>query len=252
VEKRRFTSVIIAISLLLLGSFAVNAEVKVTVNDCEGKQSVVQYETKVSLFQVMNSIGLDKCSYYLGSSLLNGSMKQNQLQQKQALLLAVNQLLANAENERDIEYFSRLQRLVESQSVTGRVLGLDFEPFHVEILPLKNRILTENSILNLVNQPSMIQLIGFSQSQHRFDSDQSIGDIYNQYDICKSCKNGWLWLIQPNGAIEKRKVGYWTNEKFYLAPGGWLMSPLESSVFDEIAPNFNQMLADWLATQVVR
>lgn len=228
----------------------VSAQVHITASGCVDQPNSQVFETKISLFDVLSSIEYTNCYYGLGASWLQKGLLPSQKMKKKRLLELIEWHLGKVEEASAIEYLSDLRDLIESQKTTGRVIPADLDLFHVEMLPLKNRIITADSEFYFPAQPAVINLVGFKDTTLTYDSDLSITDIYQSNDICDACQHGWLWLVQPDGSVEKRKVGLWTNEEFYLAPGGWLISPL--NVFDQDENNeFYRLLTAWLATQVI-
>lgn len=227
------------------------AEIHVNATGCVEPPVNLVLTQKTPLFNVLNSLSFSDCYYGLAAAWTKPSLIEKQKQQKAELLNLIEQHLKQTENASAIEYLSALKKIVASQDVTGRVVAADLEPFHVEMLPLKNRVITEHSNFYFPANPKKINLIGFAETAVGYDSELSITDIYQSNEICQACEHGWLWLVQPNGEIEKRKAGLWIHEKYYLAPGGWLVSPL--GLLDEgDSTLFYQALTQWLATQVIR
>lgn len=237
-------------NLLLINS--VYAEVKVNVQGCVASENTIEYSTKVTLFQVLQDARLTKCAYLYGSSWLLESKYSQQRSFKKQLLSDISHLLNHVQSQSEYDYLMNLQHIVLNQEVTGRVSPTDFDLFHVEMLALKNRVVVDDSTFVFPSRSSSIYMIGMNKAKLAYDSNMSISDINSKVGVCESCQAGWLWLVQPNGGVEKRKVGYWTHEEFYIAPGGWLVSELSSMDVNEFIPGFYEKLATWLATQVVR
>ncbi|QCU89554.1 capsule biosynthesis GfcC family protein [Thiomicrorhabdus sediminis] len=225
---------------------SISSAFTVQVDGCVAEPKIFQVDAKISLLDVLKNTELTSCAYVLGTSWSMASLEQQQAQQKRALLSQIEHEMSEADSAATIEYLQALFELIVKQPVTGRVLPSDFDSFHVEAMPQKNRVLTQESTIYFPSQPKKINLVGFSQSQRTYDSDLSTTDIYNEMDICSDCTHGWLWSVQPDGEVKKHKVGVWTTGKNYVAPGGWLISPL-SGVDD----SFYQQLTLWLATQEV-
>lgn len=237
--------------IFLLGFSSAKAAVNISFDGCVEKPQMIHYQSKVSLFQLLNDAEVDECAYLFGASWQKKSLLAAQLELKASVLKDIAAMLQMAETESEILYLANLQKLVEKQQVTGRVVATDFEPFHVEMLPLKNRVVVEDSTFYFPEQPNFINMLGFEKNKSPYSAESSIDDIYQTNPICDDCQEGWLWLVQPNGLVEKRKVGIWTHERFYLAPGGWLISELSAHQFSTIAPGFYQKLTQWLSTQGV-
>lgn len=239
------------ILIFSLAFSSAKAAVNISFDGCVEKPQKIHYQSKVSLFQLLNDVEIGECAYLFGASWHQKSLMVAQLELKASVLKDIAVMLKAAETESEVLYLSNLLKLVEKQRVTGRVVKTDFEPFHVEMLPLKNRVVVEDSHFHFPEQPNFINMLGFDKKRSPYSAESSIDDIYQNNPICDDCQVGWLWLVQPNGLVEKRKVGIWTHERFYLAPGGWLISELSARQFSTIAPEFYQRLTQWLSTQGV-
>jgi hypothetical protein len=243
--------VFIAFFLTLI-SQTVIAQVTVEYTGCVNEAKSVKFASKVSLLEIINNADTSECAYLFGASLQKQSLKSSQSIQKQQLLSDLETLLKEVDSSVQGEYLYFLKQLILHQPVTGRQVPLDFQFFNVKFVALKNKALSESVLMYFPVKPSGINLIGFDKTKIKLNSMDSIGSIYTNNDVCSECEKGWLWLIQPDGTFNRRKVGYWTHEEFYIAPGGWLISELVGIDVEDYAPGFYKRLASWIATQVIK
>lgn len=61
-----------------------------------------------------------------------------------------------------------------------------------------------------------------------------------------------LYVIQPDGHIQKAGIALWNRgEPTHLAPGAVVFVPLNDNKIKSIAPDINEEVARFLATQVL-
>lgn len=210
--------------------------------------SVKEY---ISLLHILDSVKNSTEVFWFGVSWQDESLKEEQAILQRELLQNLTVLVKNAKSTVSLEYFKQLERLIKKQQVTGRIINIDFDRFHVAKLPLKNKIISTGSTFNFPLRPKIVNLIGFQRSNIEFDSEKNIEEIVSHYPICAECQPGLLWLVHPNSLIEKIKVGLWTNELRYPTPGAWLIAILDDQYFDGVSPGFYKKLTKWLSLQVI-
>lgn len=239
---------------IVLGQFSsdASAEFRLLIEGSSVEGKAILVEQKLTLLEVLTRAELTDQTFLYGASWTQPQRKPFQLQLKTELLYILQQLINATSSEEALDYFKGLQSLIRLQKVTGRVFGIDFDLFHVEMLPLKNRAIISESFFYFPKQPKTLNLIGFSEQKIEFNSSLSLNTIIAQQKKCSVCQAGWLWVVQPNTLIEKVKVGLWTNQEHYAAPGAWVIAPLATKYYQEDFPDFYFKLSYWLALQVVR
>lgn len=251
-SPQRISMWLVTCVLSLLATSALSQAFEVSYKGCVASEKTIQVIDKISLFQLLQNAELTNCAFLFGASVSQTDRVQAQQRIKVDLLKILDRLLSSAETPSSAQYFERLQGLITSQTVTGRLLNIDLEPFHVEMQPLKNRMLTSDSTLYFPSRPNRLNLIGFEVDSIAYDSSLDLSNALSRYKICDACNSGWVWIVQPNTTIEKVKVGLWTHEKHYAAPGAWVISPLSDGEVNDVSVEFYQLLTTWLATQEVK
>jgi hypothetical protein len=238
---------------LLLVHFSVlaQAEFNITYSGCVEQTKSVIIADKRSLFELLTSADLTECAFLYGAAWTEPHRVEQQQKLKESLLTDLNSLIQNADSVSALRYFKNIQEQVSIQPVTGRVVDMDLDLFHVEMLPLKNRLLTKNASFHFPKMPKTISMLGFQADSIAYNSNLSVNDIVNQNPICSECRPGWIWVVQPNTSVVRVKVGWWTNSEYYAAPGAWLIPEFSGMDVEEIAPKFYPRLAQWLALQVI-
>jgi hypothetical protein len=254
-----FVSTLVLGILVACYSLVAQAEVTISFKGCVDTEKTVVFQDKVSLYEVLTRADVTDCAFIHGAAWLEAGRIPMQQQLKASLLKDLRALQTNLDvkSEADSEatsvqsYFTRLISLISKQQPTGRVLGGDLDLFHVEMLPLKNRVITSDAQFYFPAQPQTLNLIGFEDAVIPYDSNLSVNDIVQAHPICDDCPSGWLRIVQPDTSIEKVKVGLWTNSEYYAAPGAWLIAPLAEDAFVDISPKLYEKLTQWLALQVL-
>ncbi len=232
-------------------SMLAQAEFNITYSGCVEQPKSVIIADKISLLEVLTSADLTECTFLYGAAWTEPLRVEQQQKLKESLLTDLNSLIQKADSVSALRYFQNILKQVSSQPATGRVVGMDLDLFHVEMLPLKNRLLTKKAAFHFPKMPKIINMLGFQTDSIEYNSNLSVNDIVHQNPICSECRSGWIWVVQPNTSAVRVKVGVWTNNQYYAAPGAWLITELSGMDVEEIAPQFYPRLAQWLALQVI-
>ncbi len=237
--------------LLVHLSMMVQAEFNITYSGCVEQPKSVIIPEKISLFNVLTMADSTECAFLYAASWVEPYRVLHQQKLKDNLLKDLNKIIQQAESTTARKYFQNISDRVSMQPATGRVVNMDLDLFHVEMLPLKNRILTVDAIFHFPKMPKIINMLGFKVNSIEYNSSLSVNDIVNQNPICTDCQPGWLWIVQPNTSVVRVKVGWWTNDEHYAAPGAWLITEFSGMDIEEVAPQFYPRLMEWLALQVI-
>ncbi|MBD3768190.1 MAG: capsule biosynthesis GfcC family protein [Gammaproteobacteria bacterium] len=250
------------VSLLLSLPFSVGVcappqTVQIVFKGCVNEPSTYAVQSPVRLSAVLELAAVQDCAYWHGASWLKAGNQPEQLKLKTALLEEVNLLIEAAESETLQRHLRILHDQIEAMPVTGRTVPSDLDMFRVETRPLKNRLVVEDSVFWLPKRPTQLYFLGFEQGAMDYFSTQTVSDYWEKNALKPDYEKGWVYVVQANGKIEKHKVGYWTHEQAYVAPGGWIVAPLKESLFDATddrisRDGFYRQLTQWLATQVIQ
>lgn len=239
--------------LLLLSWVAqVNASSEITVHysGCVEETSMI-FKAKPSLLELLKQPNVQPCAYKFAAALMQSRLFLAQEAQKEALLITIQLLQLRSTSEVLKQYLRSLKALIQSQPVTGRVLGLELDSTRVEILPLQNRILSDSSKLYFPKKMKSVYFVGANKTQMLYRPVLTLDDYLKKNPLFDFFEKGHVYVVQANTDVEKLKVGGWNHQKQYVSPGAWVVGLLPTSVIEEIAPSFNEDLAQWLATQVL-
>jgi len=240
-------------AIILFMSFNVFASdhFHVKLNGCVSEPKILTIQKHISLFDILQAAEIKPCAFLFATSWLKSKLKPKQSELKKSLLNRLDHAKRLSLSSSEKVYVNSLFDLISSQPVTGRVPNTDMDFFHVEVRPMKNRMIVSEATFYFPKRPQTVHLIGFSTSQVAYHSEWDINRYIKTYISCTDCQPGWIWLVHSNASVQKVKVGLWTNEKYYISPGGWVISPLNYAS-DLLGEDFYSKLARWLATQMVK
>lgn len=226
-------------------------EVDISFSGCVSKEGTMRFEQPPRLSQVLQVAAIQDCAYFAGASWRSELAKEAQLKQKQALLAKID-LVLNANQDQALQsYLQALRQLIDSQKVTGRIFA-SLTPLEVDTAARANRKVMSRAYFHFPKQPQSLLFIGFKYPSIPYAPDWDLNRYVEKNPPLAFTENGWVIVVQPAGAIERRKVGLWTHEQFYAAPGAWILAPVKDAYLPDSAQDFNQQLARWLATQTIR
>lgn len=222
-------------------------------NSADVQQIDIPFSEGLRLSQLSDRITpLIHCSY--GAVLKRLSLVGVQDRTQRGLLYDLNQLKLEAlkAQKTDLaQWASTLYRQVAAQPVTGRMTGINLNPIRSELDNKFNPALEDGDV---IEYPSCTT--GFGALNGRglvyIPSKESarVSDIVDREVRLTWQAPGYLWQVQSDGEIYKRRIGYWSRSGGKYQGGyGFLFRPLKEKWNRKIHADFNYDLAQWLATQ---
>lgn len=236
--------------MLCASQVSANSKILVQYSGCLEEAQVVFNSSPTSL-ELLKFPKIQPCAYKFATALTQPHLVSVQKKQKESLLSHIQLLLLSSSSEPFKEYLVSLRELIQSQPITGRVLGVELDSTRVEIIPLQNRVWSKSLRLHFPKKLKSIYFIGANKTKMLYRPVLTLEDYLNRNPLLDFVEQGYVYVVQANGDIEKLKVGYWNHQKQYVSPGGWVVGLLKPSLIDEVAPTFNKDLSHWLATQVL-
>lgn len=209
------------------------------------------FERKQTLLKLLKAPNIQPCAYRFATALTQPRLIDVQTAQKEVLLINLQLLKLSADSKSFKMYLNALITLIEAQPVTGRVAGLELDSTRVEIIPLQNRVFQNALKIHFPRTLKSLYFVGTEKQEMLYRSAWTLDDYLNKNPLLDFFEKGRVHVVQANTNIEKRKVGYWNHNDYYISPGGWVVGLLKQSIIAEVAPSFNEDLAQWLATQVL-
>lgn len=236
----------------LVGLNLANAEqqtVSLNITTCDGREQQLHATTPVYLSDFLVHLDWQACNYPYGALLSFPERKaaQSALQTKLLSFLTNPARLASLTDEQR-DYFQKVAQLISEQPVTGRRPLALIDPKAIEVTPNTNPVIRNQAYLQLMNRPDFIRLLGFETVVMRHVTAQTLSEYLASTQLLPGLVPGYVWVVQANGQIEKLRYGLWTFNSPAVSPGAWLIAEVPSSWIKDY-PQFNEELAQWLATQ---
>lgn len=214
---------VLTLLLSVISSSAV-AELLVTVFS-EGKRINFDHATRLS--QVLTTIQPSAKTYWLAATF--GEPKNPLLVQQQDELVARLTQLANQYNEQDPKRGAarRLTSWLASLSLVDKSFySVDLD--RVRLSLKSDPLLRGEFTFYFPPRPTQVQLISASGDVARLPhrAGQSIRDYIKQAGM--STLAGKVYIIQPDGLVERANIGYWLKPSSKLAPGATIFLSIDS------------------------
>lgn len=195
-------------------------------------------------------------AYPLGAAWERAALRVEQLRLKTGLLFDLDAALGQAQRDELpslIDSIRTLRDWVAPMSVTGREVAL-LDPRAVEVTANANRLVGEGDTLHFPVRPDTVRVVGAVDRACQLPI-VPLQDARIYLDACKpnrSAEGDWIFVIQPDGRVNKQGVGLWNRgNPMPLAPGATIYVPLRETGLHSVPPDINQELAAFLATQPV-
>lgn len=205
------------------------------------------------LFDAVLRAQVLKDAYILGATWFTQSEQLPQSKLKLGILFDLEQLILEARTNGRVERAAlglRIKEQIEQTSVTGRRF-VTLDPVRLELERQHNRPLSQGDTLIYPRKPTSIRIVGALQNDCHL---QFVG-LRAATDYLRDCiphpeaDPDWLWIIQPDGVIQRIGVGSWNKTPPQpLAPGATLFVPFRDreAFSTEI---LNAELARFISTQ---
>lgn len=191
-------------------------------------------------------------AWYQGASLLRISAIKDQRKLKRGLQFdlssAIVQGRANS-SPATVELLQHWSQRIQDMPVTGRIPA--------ELNPLKQWLISSNPLLEpgdkiiYTRRPNYIKVVGavLKDCTLPFSPARTPTDYLRDCPIHEAADLNHLFLIQPDGNAQRIGSAYWNAEVASTAVGALIYVPIDPTIFGTSSGDFNQQMAEWLATQ---
>ncbi|QWE02835.1 YjbH domain-containing protein [Polynucleobacter sp. JS-JIR-II-b4] len=215
--------------------------------DHQAEQSPAQQQTPE---------GNPKAPFYLGSSWLTPVEIPDQAKAKQNLLDSLDKIPFPVDDPAALQTKASLTRLIDSMSVTGRVVLPNTNPRFLQANPKQDPILRGNEKVVVPITPQSVTVIRnngtLCQIAYRPHIETRVyleGCALKGKD--RERQPDWAWLVEPNGSVHQVPTAAWNAaQQIFPAPGSWIWAPPRYSEWTSAAGEaFSKNLAQFLGTQ---
>lgn len=206
------------------------------------------------LGELLQQAQISPDGYWLGASWLRESLKQEQKRLKAGVLFDLIQVQRLALLQQKPELASAAKHLEEQVTalpVTGRRF-YHLDPLAVELNTAHSPRLQGGDRLIFPYRPTTVVVRGAVRDSCELPF-VALQQAYRYAQQCPALVDAdpdYLYLIQPDGHVSRLGIALWNREEAAPpAPGATLLVPLDAAQIKDSAPNLNQELAEFLATQ---
>lgn len=209
---------------------------------------------EVRLFDLVGPAGVKSDAYLSGAAWLHQPARDAQRKLKAGVLfdLAILTQHARLSDQPELaELAERLQAELVQLPVTGRRVH-DLDPINLELVRGANRFLADGDRLLYPTRPTTLRIAGAVESDCEVDfvALRPADDYLQDCPRHAAADTDWLYVIQPDGRVQRLGIGLWNSSKPYLpVPGATLLVPLKESLLRGVAEELNDDLAAFIATQ---
>lgn len=237
-----FSFILFLIGTLSLSSSSL-AKVDLTIN-----KTVYSYSTNPRLSDVLAPVAFQEPWYWPNTQLFRSNTTEAQELREQILaMLAIH----SDENKKHQSIYGSIVKQLENWEVADRVvIEIDYE---LSRISPKNNPLMENGVYQMLlsKRPTNIQVFGALNNELKlpYNDNTCVKDIISKIALSDYADKSYVYLISPQGQIEKSPIAYWNNKCIIPMPGSALFVPLQESLFSKAHSVINR---DILALAVDR
>ncbi len=135
---------------------------------------------------------------------------------------------------REKQYWRSLLTHVEAWTFLERV-SYPLDPDFTRVTPLMNPRLRGEFHLSLLPTRERVWLLGYVSKQQEVDWKPRLSAReYLERDSAVKGSLSYVWVIQPNGVVERHPIAYWNHQYKAIAPGAIIYVPIpEAKTADE-------------------
>lgn len=206
------------------------------------------------LFHMVGPAVVKADAYLVGAAWLHRPAREAQRKLKAGVLFDLAVLIQHARlsDQPQLAAFAEdLQVKVARLPVTGR-RAHDLDPVTLELEQAANRFLADGDRLLYPARPTTVRISGAleRECEVEFRPLRPADDYLHDCVRNAFADTDWLYVIQPDGRVQRLGIGLWNREQSAIpAPGATLLVPLEESLLRGVAEELNDDLAAFLATQ---
>ena len=193
-------------------------------------------------------------SYWLAAAWLHQPMVEQQIRLKAGVLFDLKLLQRGALLEEKSSLAALAARLFEEVSrlpVTGRKVAV-LDPVALEVAFARNYPLNDGDQLIYPLRPTTVTVLGAVEQTCTLPY-RALQPAHEYLESCLPVTDAdadYLWLIQPDGQVQRVGIAAWNREDGVIAAAGsTILVPVRNDDPDLPTPDLNEQLAQFLATQ---
>lgn len=235
---------LLLINCVLLFSAASHAVVEVTIN-----KTMYTFTGNPRIVDVLQPIALKEQWYWPESKLFRSNTEKSQDLRSQIV-----KMLAK-EGDTKQEYESLYQNIVsqiESWEVGDRVkIKIDFELARISA---KHNPRMENGQYKifLAKRPTTLYVFGAVKNAFElpYRNNTCVEDIISSMEFTAVAAKSYVYLISPQGKVDKSPIAYWNSQCTLPMPGSMIYVPLQESFFSHAQTMINTKITELAVNRI--
>lgn len=241
-----------AIATLLLSAATADAQtLQIRIDGEVATPGVQIHAVDTRLAEAVIAAAPTDAAYPIAAMLMRRPAAQAQLRLKAGLMHDLGVL--ESSDDREIAAVARdLADWIDRLPVTGRV-RTELSPRRLESTPAANLPLIDGDRVHYPRRPAHVRVVGAVVDACTM-AHVALQDALAYATGCslRAASRDWLFVIQPDGAVERLGIALWNrSEPQALAPGAMVYVPLPDRATRRLDGDFNAELAAFLAAQSV-
>lgn len=230
----------LTLMLLITGALFFSASSKAVVEVTINK-IVYTYPTNPRLSDVLNPVARQEQWYWPESKIFRSDTTHSQEFRKQII---EKLSIESNENERYKSTYQNIIKQIKSWELADRVpIKIDFEL--ARISPIHNPRLEDGQFrIILSKRPTNLYVFGAVNNAFilPYNNNTCIEDIVSEITVSNYADKSYVYLISPQGKIEKSPIAYWNSQCTLPIPGYSLYVPLQESPFSQLHKIINTQI----------
>lgn len=193
-----------------------------------------------------------KDAYMLGAALLRNDARREQMRLKAGLMFELDSTATTVEPTTAATTI-RMRESFDRMPVTGRVPQM-LEPRSLEASRSQDRPALDGDRLIYPTRPATVTVVGAVVAECKLPHvpGKSLRAYIRQCPTISAASREHLFVVQPDGAIEKAGIALWNRSaETALAPGAVIYAPLAETILSKGSSELNEDAVRFLATQVL-
>lgn len=196
------------------------------------------------LADVLTPVALQNNWYWPASALYKTDDNAAQLLQQQVLQQLSALQLEYAADAKLQHALSRMAAQVKSWQLATRIfIPIDYD-FARAVAKLNPRFTAGDYLLQLYPRPAQITVLGLVQQPGKISHKNaaSVAAYTDEFKLLPAAATDILYVIQPDGRIDKVTVAAWQQPTIEAMPGAQLFVPFKPALFSAKWQNLNQSI----------
>lgn len=180
---------------------------------------------------------------------VTGKTRDQQARHQQLLSRLAS--LAAQESGEDAAAIRQVQQQMAAIGVTDRQF-VDLDPDTLRVKTAANKPLAGEYTLWAGKMPDHITLYGLvsGAGEKPFTPGKSVAEYLDETALLSGAERSVVWVIYPNGRVQKAPVAYWNQRHVEPVPGSAILVGFSERLFSSAYDDLNAQLVDSLTHRI--